>query len=510
MPSTELKPNVGTVYLVGAGPGATGLITVEGVKALAAADIVIYDHLVDERLLEYARRAEKVYVGKSAGQHTLEQEDINQLIRREAEKGRCVVRLKGGDPFVFGRGGEEAAVLAEAGVPFRVVPGVTAAIGATAYAGIPLTHRDFCSTVTFVTAHEASDKSETSIDWASLARLAGTLVFYMGAKRLPSIAERLIAAGLRPETPAAFIYSGTTPRQRTVSGTLASLPGEVERAGLGAPAIVVVGEVVGLRGKLDWYERLPLLGERVLVTRARAQASELAQKLAQLGAEVIEFPLIRIEPLEDTKSFDERIRRISSYDWVIFTSVNGVEAFFWRLLASGRDARSLGTVKVAAIGPATANKLAEYGIRADCVPPKYVAESIVEELGDVTGQRFLLPRADRARDFLPEALRRRGATVDSVAAYRTVTEEGRTKLLAVIEQGIDIVTFTSSSTVESFVEGIGKDNLGRLKGVRCASIGPITTGTARKLGLEIHIEAEVHTIDGLVSAIQRKATLPSI
>uniref|UniRef100_A0A7C4RQT1 uroporphyrinogen-III C-methyltransferase n=1 Tax=Desulfatirhabdium butyrativorans TaxID=340467 RepID=A0A7C4RQT1_9BACT len=497
----------GKVYLVGAGPGDPGLITVKGVECLQQADVVIYDYLASERLLAHvAPNARTIYVGKKGGDHTLPQQEINTLILREAQAGNRVVRLKGGDPYIFGRGGEEAELLIENGISVEIVPGVTSAIAAAAYAGIPLTHRDYTSTLAFVTGHEDPTKTESSIDWGALARGIGTIVFFMGVKNLPNITRNLIDRGKPASTPVAVIRWGTTNRQQTVCGTLETIVDIVAEAGIGAPAIIVVGEVVRLREKLRWFEKRPLLGKTVLVTRTREQAGVLVKRLSDLGADCIEVPVIEIHPPENLQPLDDAIDAIASYEWVIFTSVNGVSAFFDRLFERGGDVRRLGHIHTAVIGPATAERLRGYGITSDIVPESFRAESIVDAFRDraISGKRILVPRAKEARPILIDALQKLGAVVDDVPAYRTLASiEGRQRIVeALQERRIDIVTFTSSSTVRNFVNLLPPSEIRELlDGVMLASIGPITTETAEALGLQISVTAETFTIDGLCAAI---------
>ena len=496
----------GRVYLVGAGPGDPGLLTLRGREVLALAEVVVYDALVSPRLLDYAPpAAERVYVGKRSSKHTLSQEDINRLLVEQAGRGKCVVRLKGGDPYVFGRGGEEALALVEAGIEFEVVPGVTAAVAAAAYAGIPVTHRKLASSVGLVTGHEADDKEDSALDWDALARWKGTLVFYMGVANLPTIAGNLIRHGLRPETPAAVIHWGTTPRQRVVTGDLRSLPGLVEAAGITAPALILVGEVVALRERLNWFERRPLFGRRIVVTRLRAQASELAATLESLGAEVIEAPAIRIEPAEDATGLRQAVADRDAFDWIVFTSTNGVDAYFETLAGMGLDARALAGRRIAAIGPATAERLARLGIRADLQPERFTGAAVAAALAagqDLAGVRILLPRADIAPKALTEALASKGALVREVVAYRTVPDlsnvETVSRMLAANE--VDWLTFTSSSTVQNFVDAVGRDRV-KASRARIASIGPTTSATLRSFGLEPAVEADPHTIPALIDAI---------
>ncbi|MFZ0614581.1 MAG: uroporphyrinogen-III C-methyltransferase [Desulfobacterales bacterium] len=504
--------STGMVYLVGAGPGDPGLITVRGLDVIGHADVIIYDYLAAPALLRHARdTAELIYVGKKGGDHTLSQDKINALIVEKARQGAKVARLKGGDPFIFGRGGEEAEALIEAGIAFDVVPGVTSAIAAPAYAGIPLTHRKYTTTVAFVTGHEDPDKETSSIDWAALARGIGTLVFLMGVKNLPQIVASLIEHGKPADTPSALIRWGTTARQQTVEGTLATIVERVRQAGLKAPAIIVVGEVVRLREKMKWFDNRPLLGKRIVVTRARAQASDLIRRLAELGADCLEYPTISVEPPLDRAPLDRAIDRIEDYDWLIFTSVNGVKFFFDRLFSRGRDVRALGHIGTAAIGPATAAGLLAFGLASDIVPETYQAEAVIAafEKKNISGQKILLPRAAEARPILPQQLGKMGAAVDEVPAYRTqpATDGAQDLAARLAARSIDMVTFTSSSTVTNFKSLLPRDRFEDLiRPVTIASIGPITSETALKQGFEVHLTAESFTIPGLVAAIVRHYT----
>jgi uroporphyrinogen III methyltransferase/synthase len=480
----------GIVYLVGAGPGDPGLMTRRSLELIASADVVLYDRLIPPGALDGARGdAELRYVGKEPGQAALPQEEINALLVEHGLAGRRVVRLKGGDPFVFGRGGEEAEALAEAGVAFEVVPGVTAGVAAPAYAGIPVTHREGASAVAFVTGHEDPAKDGSALDWDALARFPGTLVFYMGIKNLPLIAERLIAAGRPADQPVAVVARGTQAGQRTVTGRLAGIAERVTEGGVRPPAITLVGPVARLRETLAWVERRPLQGEVVAVTRARAQASGLAAQLRELGAEVVETPAIRIAPREvDLPDLD-------GYDLLCFTSPNGVRLFFDRLPG---DARSLAGARVAAIGPGTAAALREHGIDADVVPERFVAEGLLEALADSPPSRALIARAAEARDTLPEGLRAMGAEVDVVALYDTVAEQlSETAALAL--DRATYITFTSSSTVRFLLEALAARSLP--PAARLVSIGPITSETLREHDLEPAVEAERHDVDGLVEAL---------
>jgi uroporphyrinogen III methyltransferase/synthase len=497
----------GRVYLVGAGPGDPGLITAKGLHCIETADVLIYDYLAAKSFLNHARPdCECIYVGKKGGDHTLSQDGINQLIVDKARDGKTVTRLKGGDPFIFGRGGEEAEVLVAAGVPFEVVPGVTSAIAGPAYAGIPLTHRQFTSTVAFVTGHEDPTKDASGIDWAALARGIGTLVFFMGVKNLPHIVERLVDNGRPAQTPVALVRWGTTPRHKTVTGTLENIVARAKAAAIKAPALIVVGEVVTLRDTLQWFEKRPLLGKRIVVTRARAQASDLVQSLSDLGAECIECPTIHVVEPDSWQPLDDAIAGIEEYGWLIFTSVNGVQFFFDRLFGRGLDARALGHLKTAAIGPSTARRLLDFGITTDILPETYRAESVAAAFADVPlqGCRILLPRAKEARAVLPEELRRMGARVDEIVAYQTLqATDGQSDLLDALRlHDIDMVTFTSSSTVRNFKALLPESEVQDLiRGVAVACIGPITADTAESLGFKPDLVADEFTIEGLTTAI---------
>jgi uroporphyrinogen III methyltransferase/synthase len=495
---TAARP--GVVYLVGAGPGDPGLMTLRAAELVASADAILHDRLIPRGALEAARDdAELVYVGKRPGSPAMQQDEIERLMIERAGAGRSVVRLKGGDPFVFGRGGEEAEAVAAAGVPFEVVPGVTAGVAAPAYAGIPVTHREDASAVAFVTGHEDPEKDDSALDWEALAGFPGTLVLYMGVKRLPEIVARLIAAGRDGGEPAAIVERGTMPDQRTVTGTLAELPGAAGEASIGAPAVVLTGPVAARRQTIAWLERRPLHGRRVVVTRARAQASGLAATLRALGAEVIELPAIRIVPRIDSAEVRDAVQGIHAYALVCLTSPNGVRLLFEALAEAGRDARALANATVAAIGPGTAAALAERGITADVVPERSIAEALVEALEDfeVAGRPVLVARAVEARDVLPEALRERGAKVDVVGLYETLAEQPDPDAVEAAKAA-DYLTFTSSSTVRNFVEALGD---GLPAGARVVSIGPVTSEAARGAGLTVAVEAERHDPEGLVEAL---------
>lgn len=499
----------GTVFLVGAGPGDPRLLTVGAAACLRRADVVVYDHLADTRILSYAPvDAERIYVGKQSAQHTMRQEDINVLLADKAAEGKTVVRLKGGDPFVFGRGGEEALLLMERGIPFEILPGVTSAISVPAYAGIPVTHRGVAVSFAVVTGHEDPTKEQSHIRWQHLATGVDTLVFLMGVANIPEITKNLIAHGRPADTPAAIVRWGTRPAQETYVTTVGTAAETVRCEGIRPPAIFIVGDVVKLRERLRWFDRLatrPLFGRRILVTRARAQASALTEKLTALGAACIEAPVIRIAPPADGyAALDTAIDELHAYHWLIFTSVNGVSAFFARLRVAGKDTRALGYAKVAAIGSATAAQLRAFGITADLVPAEYRAEAVAEALRPILPPRahILLPRAQEARDVLPDTLRAHGAAVDVVAAYETVPEaEGGAALAERLTRGeIDVVTFTSSSTVKNLVKMLG--NITPLRQAKIACIGPVTADTARSFALEPDIVAEEYTIDGLVNSIK--------
>jgi uroporphyrinogen III methyltransferase/synthase len=483
----------GRVVLVGAGPGDPGLLTARALDLIARADVILYDRLVVDAALAGARPdAELVHVGKRpGGDSSADQREIERLMTEHARDGRLVVRLKGGDPFVFGRGGEEAEALRDAGIDYEVVPGVTAGVAAAAYAGIPVTHREAASAVAFVTGHEDPDKRETALDWGALAAFPGTLVLYMGVARLGPIAERLIAAGRPPGEPAAVVERATWPDQRTITATLATVAERAAAEGVRPPAVTVVGTVVGLADRLAWREHRPLHGRRVAVTRARAQASELAARLTDLGAEVIEAPAIRVQPLPGPAPDPRR------YDLICLTSPNGVHLLFERLAADGLDARALAGPTVAAIGPSTAQALAGHGVSPDVVPERAIAEALVEALRDVPVRRALIARAQEARDVLPDALRRRGAEVEVVALYETVAEPLEPSTLDAALTA-DYVTFTSSSTVRFFVQAAGAGLSAR---TRVVSIGPVTSATLREYGLAPDLEAARHDVEGVVEAI---------
>lgn len=499
---------VGTVYLVGAGPGDPGLLTVRGERVLRECDALVHDALVHPALLDpvtvgRARPYEIHAVGKRGGEPSARQDDIERLLVRLAREGKNVVRLKGGDPFVFGRGSEEAQNLSREAIPFEIVPGVTAGIAAPAYAGIPVTHRGLSTSVTLVTGHEDPAKSISDVQWEPLARAGGTLVLYMGVRRLGAITEALSRAGLAGDTPAAAIEWGTYERQRTVEAPLSELARVAEREEIGAPAIVIVGEVVRLRDEIAWFDRRPLSGRRVIVTRARAQASELSELLRARGAEVVEVPAIRIAPL-DQRPLQQALTKADSYGWLVVTSRNAVSLMWDALRAIGRDVRALRSVKLCAIGPGTADALLERGLAVDVVPERFIGEGVVDALrlrADVRGSRVLFPRARGARELLPVALREMGAQVDEIEIYRSVPDVATAHDVRALLDGdaIDAVTFTSASTVRHFVDAVGDAAARR---ARAISIGPVTSDALRAAGLEPVCEAAEARMPALVDAVE--------
>ncbi|MBH0207736.1 MAG: uroporphyrinogen-III C-methyltransferase [Nitrospira sp.] len=498
----------GKVYLVGAGPGDPGLLTLRGRDCLAQADVVLYDYLANPALLTHApEQAERLYVGRRGTGKYPEQASINQLLIERAQAGNVVVRLKGGDPFVFGRGGEEAEALATAGIAFEVVPGVSAAVAVPAYAGIPITHRTLASTVTIVTGHEDPTKAATALDWPRLAATRGTLVFLMGMKHLSTITAQLMHEGLSPSTPVAITRWGTRSCQQTLVGTLSDIVSKAQAAGMEPPTVIVVGQVVQLRSTLNWFERRPLFGKRVLMTRAKEQAHEMAARLAGYGAEPVEGPTISIVPPLDWTVVDRAIAAIDTYDWMIFTSVNGVDRFMTRLRAKGLDARCLAGRRLCCIGPRTAQEMERFGVLADLVPAEYQAEGVLAALSrtDLRTSRILIPRAEVARELLPDELRAAGAHVDVVPVYRTVAPDlhslGWWQELR--DHRLDVITFTSSSTVRNFVAMLGgMEAVSPLvQSVSIACIGPITAKTAEEFGLTVSIMPGENTIPALVDAI---------
>ena len=494
----------GEVYLVGAGPGDLGLVTLRAKEYMEKADVIVYDHLANPDMLGWARDdAEIVYAGKQPGDSRT-QEEITALLINKAHEGKLVVRLKGGDPFVFGRGAEEAQEIANAGIRFEIVPGITSAIAGPAYAGIPMTHRAHNSHVTFFTGHEDPTKTESAIDYAALAKLGGTQVMLMGVERLGAVTSEMLKQGVRRDLPVALVRWATTGRQETLTGTVSDIAQKAVATDFKAPAVAVFGDVVSLRSNLNWYEKRPLLGKRIVVTRTRKQASALSNKLRRLGAHVIELPTIRIEDPSNLREFAELVQDAHIYDWIVFTSANGVDAFFDIFFKLYDDAREIGGVRIAAIGPATAQRVKDFYLHVDLQPDEFVAEAVVREFkkqGSIENERILVVRAEKARDILPKELSAAGAIVDEAFAYRTVAEtrdiSGAKRQLA--QDGADLITFTSSSTVENFL-ALG---LPWPDGMRIASIGPITSKTVRDHGLHVDVEAYRHDIDGLVQAINK-------
>jgi len=495
------------VYLVGAGPGDPRLITVKGREVLRKAQVVVYDQLASPELLKEAPAdAEIIYVGKKAGAHALPQEGINQLLVDKAQAGLMVVRLKGGDPFVFGRGGEEALALKASGLPFEIVPGVTAAVAVPAYAGIPVTHRGLASLVTFITGHEDPTKEASAIPWDVLAKTQGTLVFLMGVKNLGDNCRRLVEGGRSPSTPAAVIEKGTTLEQRTVTGVLGNIAAVAQEAAIKPPAILVVGEAASLRESLKWWETRPLWGKTAVVTRTREQASALSSLLSAAGARCLEVPTMEIGPPDDWAPLDAALAKLSQYQWLVFTSANGVAAFIKRLFEQGRDVRALGGLKIAAIGPATAQALGAWGLKADVMPSQFKAEVLLEALSPQVspGDKVLLARAQIAREVLPQGLVRLGVEVDVAPVYkaRHVTQMPPEAQAAFKEGKADILTFTSSATVHNFALLVGKERFQALaKNAVVAAIGPITGGTLKEYGITPQIQPQDFTIPALVEAI---------
>jgi uroporphyrinogen III methyltransferase/synthase len=499
------KKKTGRCYLIGAGPGDLGLVTLRAKQCIEQAEIIVYDYLCNPEMLNWApESAEIIYAGKKTGEHTLKQDEINALLVEKTGAGKQVVRLKGGDPFLFGRGAEEAEALARTGLAFEIVPGVTSAIAVPAYAGIPVTHRGKNSHVTFFTGHEDPSKEESTIDFRALAKLGGTQVMLMGVERMESIAREMINHGVRPDLPVALVHWGTTGRQRTLIGDLQNIARRVAGSGFEAPAVAIFGEVVALHEQLSWYEIRPLFGKRIVVTRTRRQAGVLSEQLRLLGADVIELPTIRIEPPADLRAFAELVQDAHSYDWIVFTSPNGVAAFFEMFFKLYDDAREIGGAQIAAIGPATAQRVKDFHLKVDLQPEEFVAEAVAREFkkqGNIENLKILLARAQEARDLLPKEIEALGAIVDVAVAYRTVAEtDDRTGArVRLQENGADMITFTSSSTVENYL------SLG-LKwpaGMRVASIGPVTSSTARNRGLTVDVEARHHDVPGLVDAIRQ-------
>jgi uroporphyrinogen III methyltransferase/synthase len=498
--------DTGTVYFIGAGPGDPGLLTLRGKELLETCDVVVYDYLANDVFLRFVKPgAEIIYVGKMGGNHTLPQDGINALIVAKAKEGKSVARLKGGDPYMFGRGAEEAEELMDAGVAFEVVPGITSAIAGTAYAGIPLTHRKFASSVCFATGHEDPSKAESAHNWEALAKGASTLVFFMGMSNLSNIVRKLIDNGMDSKTPAALIRWGTTADHKSIAGTLAELPALAETHGFSAPSLIVIGHVVSLHDSLNWFEKRPLLGTGVVVTRAREQASVMTRRLENFGARVVEFPAIRIEYPEDGAPVREAACSLRGYDWVVFTSSNGVEHFWRKIDRLGLDARAFAASGVAAIGAATADALLAKGLRADFVPEKFVAEDLLAGLvaQGIAKKRVLILRAKEARDVLPEGLKKAGAEVVVVPVYETVPVAYNTEeILRRIHDGsIRYITFASSSSVTNFLAALPAETLGRYPDLKFACIGPVTAKTLEDAGLSCHVMPGKYTISAFVEAL---------
>ena len=495
----------GICYLVGAGPGDPGLLTLKGRACLERAEVVVYDYLCNPALLKWApESSQKIYAGKKAGSHALSQEDINAVLVEQTRAGKIVVRLKGGDPFLFGRGGEEAEALAEASSPFEVVPGVSSAIAGPAYAGIPVTHRAHNSVLTIFTGHEEPGKPDSSLDYQAIARVPGTKVMLMGVEKLSAITAELLSGGMPSQTPVSLVRWATTGAQQTLAGTLGNIAQRVLETDFKPPAVAIFGQVVALREKLNWFETLALFGKRIAVTRTRQQAGEFVDRLRALGADAFELPTIRIEPPPNKREFYELVADSHIYDWIIFTSPNGVDAFFKAFFEIYRDARDFGCARIAAIGPATAERVRSYHLQVDVQPEKYVAEAIIEALQNETSVenlKFLLPRAEGAREMLAQELTRLGAIVDEAVAYRTVpeTDDVTGGIQRFRDEGADMITFTSSSTVENFLAL----KLSIPERIKTASIGPVTSKTMRAHGLKVDVEAKQHDIPGLLEAITR-------
>lgn len=493
----------GKVYIVGSGPGDPGLITVRAVQCIKRSDVIVYDYLMGREILRYASAdARLIYVGKEGGDHTMSQERINQILVEEAKAGNRVARIKGGDPFVFGRGGEEAQALNREGIPFEIIPGVTSAIAAPAYAGIPLTHRNITSTAAFVTGHEDPTKKGSDIDWEKIASI-GTIVFLMGVKNLPTIVANLVEKGRDPATKVALIRWGTTPGQETLTGTLGTIVRLAGEKGFKPPAVFVVGDVAGLREELSWFEKKPFFGKTIVITRPEAQSAEFADLLYEEGARVISFPTIKIVPPDSFDDLDGAVQHIERYDWIIFTSVNGVRYFFDRLFHLGKDARDLKGISICAIGPATSASVEQYGIRVDLIPEDYVSESVVaafEKVG-VAGKNILIPRAEIARDIIPGSLSGMGAICDVITAYRTAPSGRKGEDFREIAErdAIDVITFTSPSTVDNFIDIVGRNNIPEDTKIAC--IGPVTKKAAEEAGLAVHIMEGPYTMEGMVNAM---------
>lgn len=507
----DSSSSIGKVFLVGAGPGDPGLITVKGLESLRTADAIIYDRLASPKLLAEARPDAELYdAGKGRDDHRMTQTEINELLVELGLSGKTVCRLKGGDPFVFGRGGEEALDLAAAGVPWEVVPGISSTIAAPAYAGIPVTQRGMSTSLTIVTGSEDPNKPDSTINWDALAGLSGTLVFVMGWKGMNDIVAALTTRGVPQDRPAALVQWGTTTKQKVVTGPITEIVSRGVAAGIGAPVALVVGEVAGLRDAMAWFDTRPLFGKRVLVTRARSQASRLVKQLEGLGAEVLEYPTIEIVPVRNTQPVDDALKNISSYDWMMFTSSNAVRGIASRMKALGLDSRALARLKLGVNGPSTARALSEIGINADLIPNEYLASAMVELLQSegITPSNVLFPRSDIGRETLPNGLRELGSNVDEVIAYSTESPKDTGDLARkAYKKGVDFTTFTSSSTVRNLVDLVG-GSPDLINSSKTVIIGPITGDTASELGVNIDIQAEEQSIDGIVTAITEYVAKP--
>ncbi len=508
---TNTSGTKGKIYLVGAGPGDPGLLTLRGKYLLQRAEVVVYDYLANKKLLDYAPdNAILIYAGKKGGGlHAYTQEGINQLLIDHGKNGKMVVRLKGGDPFIFGRGAEEIEALVKEGIAFEVVPGVTSATAAATYAGIPITHRDYTASVAFITGHEDPTKKQSNIQWDKLATGAGTIVIYMGIKNLPIITKKLIKYGRDPKTPVAVVRWASTPEQHSVEGTLETITEVVRKAGVKPPALVIVGDVVKLRNTIDWFEKRALFGKRIVVTRTREQASELVAQLNENGASCLEYSTIHIEGVEDYQILDNSLNNITTYDWILFTSLNAVTYFFKRLFDLGLDSRNLGGPKIGVVGKTTAEELLKYGLKADLIPKEFTGEGLAQSLleQDIKDCKILLPRATKAREILPDTLNKNGAEVTIAPVYQNLPPKGRKhELRDQLENGeIDLLTFTSSSTVTNFlsmVDAQSQQELHQLLNkVAIAAIGPVTAKTVIESGLQVDIQPERYTIVDMVASI---------
>lgn len=502
----------GIVYIVGAGPGDPKLISVKGLECIKNADVVVYDRLANKQIINNAKiNAEIIYVGKAAGKVIYSQPEINELLFNKAQEGKFVIRLKGGDGFIFGRGGEEAAYLNGKGTNYEIVPGISSAYAVPAYAGIPVTYRGISSSVSFVAGHEDITKSKSTINWSELAKNTDTVVFLMGMKNLKLITEELLNHGKNKNTPVAVIRRGTTPSQKTIRGTLDNISQKIKNAKISPPAIVIIGDVVNLRENIMWYEKKPLFGKKILITRAKDQAEEFANKIYELGGEPLFFPTIKIVDADSYEKFDSTIDKLDkdrkAYDWIIFTSSNAAKKFFRRIFSLGKDIRIIGSLKVAVVGKSTKKVLEQFGIKADFVPDKFVAESIVEGLKKIvkTEEKILFPKAKVTRDVIPDELRKIGVAVDELVVYKTVAENNppREILDELKDGGIDYITFTSSSTAKNFAKLVGDTSSNIISRAKICSIGPITSKTLNELGYKVEIEAKEYTTNGLLAAITK-------